>query len=93
MSWRASPKLVRGQLESAGVEALVLEEYDARLTNLDAELMLSLHADSCILANGYKAAYPLNSAIPLTERRLIVCIDEHYAAHTGLPFTRPSLKK
>ena len=79
-------ELVRGQLESAGVEALVLEEYDARLTNLDAELMLSLHADSCILANGYKAAYPLNSAIPLTERRLIVCIDEHYAAHTGLPF-------
>ena len=79
-------ELVRGQLENAGVEVLVLEEYDARLTNLDAALMLSLHADSCILANGYKAAYPYNSAIPLTERRLIACIDTHYAAHTGLPF-------
>jgi N-acetylmuramoyl-L-alanine amidase len=79
-------ELVRERLENAGMEVLLLEEYDARLTNLDAELMLSLHADSCILANGYKAAYPLNSAIPLTEGRLIACIDEHYAAHTGLPF-------
>lgn len=78
--------LVRVQLESTGLEVLILEEYDARLTNLDAALMLSLHADSCILVSGYKAAYPYNSAIPLTERRMLACIDKHYAAHTGLSF-------
>ena len=79
-------ELVRERLENAGMEVLLLEEYDARLTNLDAELMLSLHADSCILASGYKAAYPINSAIPTTEKRLIACIDTHYAARTGLAF-------
>ena len=79
-------ELVRERLENAGMEVLLLEEYDARLTNLDAELMLSLHADSCILANGYKAAYPINSAIPTTEKRLLACIDTHYAARTGLAF-------
>lgn len=85
-------ELVRVQLESRGVEVLILEEYDARLTNLDAALMLSLHADSCILVSGYKAAHPYNSAIPLTERRMLACIDEHYAAHTGLSF-HPSVTK
>lgn len=79
-------ELVRVQLESKGLEVLILEEYDARLTNLDAALMLSLHADSCIFVSGYKAAYPFNSAIPLTERKMLACIDEHYAAHTGLSF-------
>ena len=79
-------ELVRVELERTGLDVLVLEEYDARLTNLDAALMLSLHADSCIFINGYKAAYPYNSAIPLTERKMLACIDKHYAAHTGLPF-------
>ena len=79
-------ELVRVQLESTRLEVLILEEYDARLTNLEAALMLSLHADSCIFVNGYKAAYPYNSAIPLTERKMLACIDKHYAAHTGLSF-------
>lgn len=86
-------ELTRQQLENAGMEVLLLEEHDARLTNLDAEVMLSLHADSCIHASGYKAAYPINSAIPTTEQRLIACIETHYAAYTGLAFHRNSITK
>lgn len=78
-------ELVRERLEYAGIEVMILEEYDSRLTGLDAELALSLHADSCVAASGYKATHPLNSAIPRTENRLIECIDTHYATHTGLP--------
>ena len=77
-------ELVRERLEDAGLEVLLLEEYDTRLTDLDTELLLSLHADSCIAASGFKATHPLNSAIPTTERRLIACINAEYAAHTGL---------
>ncbi len=76
--------LAREALEEAGLEVLFLEEYDERLTNLDTDLLLSLHADSCIAASGFKAASPLNSAIPTTEKRLIACINSHYSAHTGL---------
>ena len=79
-------ELVRERLERSGLEVLMLEEYDARLTNLDAELMLSLHADSCYGLSGYKAAHPFNSAIPTTEKRLLACIDTHYPVHTGLAF-------
>ncbi len=76
--------LVRQRLQDAGIEVLVLEEYDDRLTDLDTELLLSLHADSCIGASGFKATHPLNSAIPATEKRLIACINTEYAAQTGL---------
>ncbi len=43
-----------------------------------------LHADSCIPASGYKAAYYERSRIPSTGDRILGCIDRHYAATTGL---------
>ena len=77
--------LVQTELEDAGLVVLLLEEYDTRLDRLDADVLLSLHADSCIAASGFKAAYPLNSAIPATDKRLVDCINSEYAAATGLP--------
>ena len=77
--------LVQLELEAAGLDVMLLEEYDTRLDRLDADVLLSLHADSCIAASGFKAAYPLNSAIPATDRRLVDCINSEYAAVTGLP--------
>ncbi len=79
-------ELVGGRLADMGMAVLLLDEYDPRLTNLDTDLLLSLHADSCIPVSGYKATYPANSAIPETEERLVACIDVHYAAQTGLAF-------
>lgn len=78
-------ELVQSELEEADLEVLLLEEYDERLDRLEADLLLSLHADSCIAASGFKAAYPLNSAIPTTDKRLVECINTEYAAQTGLP--------
>ena len=63
----------------------MLEEYDSRLNGLQAAILLSLHADSCIEATGYKAAYYLHSQIPATGDRILDCIDSQYAAETGLP--------
>ena len=84
-------ELARVELEDAGLDVMVLEEYDERLDNLDVDLLLSLHADSCIAASGFKAAYPLNSAIPTTDRRLVDCINTEYAAQTGLPLHAHSI--
>lgn len=71
-------------LRSAGTDVMILEEYDPRLVNLQVNVLLSLHADSCIDASGYKAAYYSYSAIPDVEARLLECIDYHYPAVTGL---------
>jgi N-acetylmuramoyl-L-alanine amidase len=71
-------------LSTQGVTTLVLDEYDPRLEGLAAGVLLSLHADSCIEVSGYKAAARLNSAVAERESKLVACIDQHYAAVTGL---------
>ena len=65
-------------------DVLILEEYDPRLVNLQVDALLSIHADSCIQASGYKAAYYAYSAIPDIEVQLLNCIDTQYPAITGL---------
>ncbi len=75
---------VAALLRSRGSRVLVLNEFDDRLTGLRADVLLSLHADSCIALSGYKAAHRLNSPIVEEEARLLACIDTHYAETTGL---------
>lgn len=72
------------RMAELGATVLVLDEYDERLTNLRADLLLSLHADSCVSASGFKAANFSYSRIPQTEARLLACINQHYAAGTAL---------
>lgn len=71
-------------LTQGNVQALLLEEYDPALNGLRADLLLSLHADSCINLSGYKAAHRANSPIPQQEGRILACLDSHYGPGTGL---------
>jgi N-acetylmuramoyl-L-alanine amidase len=77
--------LAAGLLREAGADVLLLDEYDPRLDGLEVDVLLSLHADSCVDATGYKAAYYAASRIPTAADRFLACIDDHYAAVTGLP--------
>ncbi|MBE2239184.1 MAG: N-acetylmuramoyl-L-alanine amidase [Caldilineaceae bacterium] len=77
--------LVAARLRHAGADVVILDEYDARLQGLHAAVLVSLHADSCIDASGYKAAVHAYSLIPATSDRLLACIDQTYPAATGLP--------
>jgi N-acetylmuramoyl-L-alanine amidase len=76
---------VAQRLRRAGADVLLLEEFDTRLAGLRADVLLSLHADSCVEASGYKAASAPNSPLRTVETRLNECIDLHYPAVTGLP--------
>lgn len=78
-------KLAAERLRRAGADVVILDEYDARLEGLRSAVLVSLHADSCIDASGYKAAVHLYSMIPATSDRLLACIDQAYPAATGLP--------
>lgn len=72
------------RLRRAGADVEIFEEYDARLENLDADILLSLHADSCIETSGFKAAFHTNTSTLLDDQRLLTCIEREYAAATGL---------
>ncbi|HRW45867.1 MAG: N-acetylmuramoyl-L-alanine amidase [Caldilinea sp.] len=73
------------RLRRAGADVTILDEYDDRLRGLEASVLVSIHADSCIDASGYKAAVHTYSQIPETSARLLACIDQAYPAATGLP--------
>ncbi len=71
-------------LTNGGASVLVLQEYDPLIDNLDADLLLSLHADSCIDATGFKAAHYLLTQTPVQDQRLVECINREYGSATGL---------
>lgn len=75
---------VRQQLRRRGVNVLLLEEFDERLEALEADLLVSLHADSCIDASGYKIAYASRAEVILAGEKLEYCFTQHYAVITEL---------
>ena len=94
---------VAALLRSRGSSVLVLDEFDERLNGLRADVLLSLHADSCLALSGYKAAHRLNSPIADEEDRLLACLDaplsrshrsgrapqHHHPRHDGKPRLPP----
>lgn len=83
------------QLEERGAQVWVLEELDPRMAGLYADLVLSLHADSCapVEATGFKAAYLPTSGARERESRFVTCLQEHYAARTGLAWHAHSITR
>ena len=74
-------------LERRGVQAVLLDEFDDRLTGFQADALVSLHADSCMVpgATGFKVARVTDSAIPEAEDKLVACLNQEYGTYTGLP--------
>jgi N-acetylmuramoyl-L-alanine amidase len=74
-------------LERRGVQADLLDEYDPRLTDYQANALVSIHSDSCNIpgATGFKVARVTDSAIPEAEDLLVACLYQEYAVYTGLP--------
>ena len=90
---------VAEKLKAYGYQVDLLQEFDSRLKGYRADVLLSIHADSCDPidadppATGFKVARSSASAIPTTEDRLVGCIKEEYAAVTKLPFHANSITR
>lgn len=80
---RIAEMLMR-RLQRNGATVMLLDEFDARLAGLQVDLLLSLHADSCIEASGYKSARATNAAVVVETDKLSRCIDQSYADITNL---------
>jgi N-acetylmuramoyl-L-alanine amidase len=78
-------ELAAARLRRAGADVEILKEYDPRLNGLEADVFLSIHADSCIDASGYKAATYQFSVSQAADARLLSCIDRVYSVVTQLP--------
>ena len=88
---------VTEKLRAKGIWTDLLQEFDSRLTNYRADVLLSIHADSCKPieadppATGFKVARSAASAIPMTEDRLVACLKAEYQAATKMVFHENSI--
>lgn len=72
------------RLRRGGASVTILAEFDPRLEELQSNLLISLHADSCIDTSGYKLAYNRRAEVlPLTSN-FDKCFAQHYAPITNL---------
>jgi N-acetylmuramoyl-L-alanine amidase len=79
----AAAQAVVRSLESRGVAADLLEEFDDRLDGYRADAFVSVHADSCeVDFSGFKVA-SLEGGSDASEQ-LAVCLWDRYEAATGL---------
>lgn len=72
------------RLERQGVDVQVLDEYDPKLQSLQADALVSIHADSCVSLSGFKVASAEQTALPDQDALLVKCLEESYAGATGL---------
>ncbi len=71
-------------LEEKGAKVWKLQEIDPSLRGFTADLVLSIHADSCVANTGFKAAHFARSGARDREQVLIKCLQTEYATSTNL---------
>lgn len=78
---------VTNLLDRRGVQSVLLDEFDDRLQGFQADALISIHADSCMVpgASGFKVARATDSAIPNAEDKLVACLYQEYGNYTNLP--------
>ena len=81
---------VKESLVGQGYDVDLLKEFDPRLDDYRALLLVSIHADSCEYINdqatGFKVAAAMSNNYPEVAERLTACLRNRYEAATGLSF-------
>jgi N-acetylmuramoyl-L-alanine amidase len=90
-------ELVVKRLRERGVWVDLLQEFDSRLNGFHADVLVSIHADSCDPidadppATGFKVARSQASQVPTLADKLVDCLHTEYQRATGLNFHENSI--
>lgn len=90
-------ELVVKRLRERGVWVDLLQEFDSRLNGFRADVLVSIHADSCDPidadppATGFKVARSQASQIPTIADKLVDCLHAEYQRATGMDYHENSI--
>ncbi|HPH96856.1 MAG TPA: N-acetylmuramoyl-L-alanine amidase [Anaerolineaceae bacterium] len=88
---------VTQKLMELGYSVDLLQEFDNRLLGYRANVLVSVHNDSCVYINdeatGYKVSPGYTSADTSSPNRLADCLTNRYGTATNLPFHRNSITR
>lgn len=78
-------KLV-ANLQSRGIRAEILDEFDAKLTGYSATALISIHADSCEYVNELATGFKISGSSFTDSSKLSICMENAYGAATQLTY-------
>jgi N-acetylmuramoyl-L-alanine amidase len=82
--------LVQQKLIAEGFKVDLMSEFDERLSQYKALVLISIHADTCEYisneATGFKVSAAIHSLYPEKANRLVACLADRYQATTGLRY-------
>lgn len=82
--------LVQQKLTAEGYQVDLLAEFDERLSQYKAMVLISIHADTCEYisneATGFKVSAAIHSLYPEKANRLVACMADRYQTTTGLRY-------
>lgn len=73
-------------LQTQGIRAEILDEFDARLTGYSATALISIHADSCQYVNELATGFKISGSSLTDSSRLSMCMEDAYSTATQLPY-------
>ena len=87
--------MVQKKFNDLGYDVEILKEFDPRLRNYQATVLVSIHNDSCTYINpqatGFKVAAAQASPDPIRATQLTSCLRSRYGQVTGLPLHSTSV--
>jgi len=82
--------MVKENLQAEGYDVELLQEFDTKLTQYQANVLLSSQNDSCEYINneatGFKVAAAMATLYPEKANRLTNCLIQRYQAQTGMKY-------
>ena len=89
--------LVKQNLQSAGYQVDLMQEFDKQLNQYQARALVSIHTDSCDYTNsdatGFKIAAARSNTDPAKSSHLTSCLAQRYGSETGLRYHANSTTK
>lgn len=83
---------VKANLQAAGYDAVLLNEFDERLNGFRAAALVSIHNDTCVYLNDQASGYKVHAASDSQmSTRLATCLSTRYSQATGLEFNIGSI--
>ncbi|MDR3578221.1 MAG: N-acetylmuramoyl-L-alanine amidase [Anaerolineaceae bacterium] len=89
--------LVKQNLQNAGYQVDLMQEFDKQLNQYQAQALVSIHNDTCDYINGdatgFKIAAARSNANSIKSAHLIACLAQRYGSATGLHYHPNSTTK
>lgn len=74
------------RLQTEGIKAVLLDEFDSRFTHFSGTAVVSIHSDSCDYINDLATGYKIAPSSTTDSLALEACIEQAYGEVTQLPY-------